>query len=215
LYSHRSYCPYTAERIARAYPDARIVYIARNPVSQVLSSWRYSFQSGHHVAPFTRALRVDPSYVERCDYAWQLEPYRRLFGPAQVHVDFFESFVHQPTVFLRNLCAFLGLTYPEHHAPPEKLNSSETILRPPRLLSRLRESPTFLRARQLLPSSVRAIASRSLSQRAPLPTDNAWTPEAHTWFVEQVGARARDFVLAQGKPVDYWNLALPSVERAS
>jgi hypothetical protein len=215
LYSHRSSCPQTAERIRATYPDARIVYVVRNPLWQVLSSWRYGYLSSHHALPFSEAVRRDPSYLERCDYAWQLEPYQNTFAPRQIHLTFFEDFLTKPDEFLRRLIEFLGVAVPADHPGPEKLNSTEATLRPARLLQRLRQRPEFLRLRQLVPPALRQAASRSLSERAPLPADQFWTPGTHAWFVAQTGERTRDFLRKHGKPAGYWDLSLPSLEHAS
>lgn len=212
LYSHRSYCAQTAERISRSYPDARIIYVTRNPLWQVLSNWRYSYLAGYQSLPFTQAIQSDPSYLERCHYDWQLEPYRQAFNSSQIHVAFFEDLLATPNMFLAQLCTFLGITLAHEFPPLERLNSEESVLRPSRFLSGLRKSPVFLRVRQHVPPGVRRAVTRALSARAALTPDCGWTAESHAWFIEKVEKRTHAFLRSHGRSVHYWDLSSSAIQ---
>lgn len=117
-----SYCethifPQTPSRIHAFAPQAKIVYIVREPISRLESCWRQALMSGHwyrhywvdKLMPleFTRAIYEYPHFIETCRYWKRLEPYLTLFDEKQVHVVLFEEFVANLVGVMRGLFDFL------------------------------------------------------------------------------------------------------------
>ena len=215
LYSHRSFCEQTAERVHDAYPHAKIIFVARNPLSQMLSNWRYSWTCRADILPFSKAIRENPSYLERCDYGWQLEPYARSFPQTQIHVAFFEDLVQSPADFLSALARFLELQVPKNVPGLERLNASDGLNRPAGGVSRAYRVPAFLKLRQLVPKGWRTLINRMTSTRPSLPADSHWTDETYDWAIDKISDRAWKFLERQGKPRHYWDLDRSSVVSAS
>lgn len=57
---HRNlYLPYTAERISRFNPEARLIVSVRHPVERAVSHWWHLFSRGREQAPFRQAIEQD------------------------------------------------------------------------------------------------------------------------------------------------------------
>jgi hypothetical protein len=78
-----------AERIARFYPAARIVYLVRNPIACAISNWRMIAEVTGEEVSFGAALE-DPAWsaavLHRVMFFRQLGEYRRLFPDEQILV---------------------------------------------------------------------------------------------------------------------------------
>jgi hypothetical protein len=108
-YTKRPNHPRTVERMARALPGVKLVYLMRHPVDRLVSHYRHERLDRRIVAPIDEAIDLHPELVDYGRYAMQLEPYLDRFGPDRVHPIFFERLVAEPQVELERLCEFLGL----------------------------------------------------------------------------------------------------------
>ena len=138
-YTARPFSDGVAARIARLSPDARLVYVVRDPVERIVSHWRHATAQGRDPRPFREAVMAsdfpDSEYVLRSRYWWQLEPFLAAFTPEQLHVVVQDDLVAEPSVTVRRLFVFAGV---DPDAVPaaaleERLHLSEDKLRPPRL----------------------------------------------------------------------------------
>lgn len=87
------------ERIHRFNPDARLIYIMRNPFERVISHYWHAVRGVHHggeLQPLLKAVHKKPEYLAYSDYATQLEPYFALFGKDAVLTLTFESMIEDP-----------------------------------------------------------------------------------------------------------------------
>src|ERR687895_1673032 len=54
------------ERIHDTVPDAKLIYMVRDPISRILSHWRHSIGAGYETRPMAEVLtRGDQTYVTR------------------------------------------------------------------------------------------------------------------------------------------------------
>lgn len=132
------------ERIKDMSPDAKIVFILRNPVDRIYSGHAQRLWRGwENIDDFEKALvaedggdqrrkRPSPgdkigmlSYRESGKYAKYVRRYIETFGRDRVHVMIFEDFVGDTQSAFRNLCQFLEI---RHDVPIrfERHNSSKT-----------------------------------------------------------------------------------------
>jgi hypothetical protein len=75
-----------AERAAALLPQARLVYVVRNPIDQMLSHYRDRVRWKAERAPAERALQENPIYLETARYAFQLEQFLAHFPREQILV---------------------------------------------------------------------------------------------------------------------------------
>lgn len=127
--------PFAIERIARDFPDIKLVAMLRNPVERAFSAYKHEFARGFETEPdFRRALELEESRLEgeiermRADVAYESHPHRHLsyksrgqfaeqldrvfshFPREQVLVMDSEAYFERPEREYRALLDFLGLT---------------------------------------------------------------------------------------------------------
>lgn len=74
-------------RIHDTIPDAKLVYMVRDPIARILSHWRHGTGAGYETRPMADVLtRGDQTYVTRSMYWMQLQPYLELFPREQIQV---------------------------------------------------------------------------------------------------------------------------------
>jgi hypothetical protein len=99
-----------AERIHDNLPDARLIYMVRDPISRILSHWRHAVGAGYETRPMDDALpRDDQSYVTRSLYWAQLQPYLELFDREQIQVLTQEELQGEREETMRRAFEFAGV----------------------------------------------------------------------------------------------------------
>jgi hypothetical protein len=84
------------ERLFRFNPQARLIYIMRNPFDRVVSHYWHALRDAYHggeLRPLLKAVTDDPGYLAFSDYAMQLEPYFERFGRVAILTLTFEALI--------------------------------------------------------------------------------------------------------------------------
>ena len=69
-----------AERIHEHCPDARLLYMVRDPIKRILSHWVHATGAGYETREMVPTLSdPDTHYINRSKYWMQLQPYLELF----------------------------------------------------------------------------------------------------------------------------------------
>lgn len=139
IYSLSPFFPRTAERIARHAPDAKLIYIMRDPIERAFSYYiqitknyqnatqdfsvnrtfeDFALPERHaRAAPRDLAFAEFDSHLpddpELClaggDYVLQIEAYMKFFSKSQFLFLTFEDFIAEPRSVLREVTDFLGV----------------------------------------------------------------------------------------------------------
>ncbi|MHB8346830.1 MAG: sulfotransferase family protein [Acidiferrobacterales bacterium] len=160
------------ERIARFNPDARFVYLMRDPVERAISHYWHNVRDmrwGREWRSMLSAIRRDPQYVAFSDYAMQLKPYIDNFGRDRIFVTTFERMVGNPDDALREVFDWLqvdsnfrpeGIRRRWNAAPVESKRVSGFGF-----LNRLRHSQAWDSLAPMVPRSLRQIGTRMAEKR--------------------------------------------------
>lgn len=98
------------ERMRSLLPDARLVYMVRDPIDRMLSHYLHNVGGGYETRPLAEALGEQRSaYVDRSRYAFQLDPYLEAFGPERIEIVSREELKNERVETMRRLFAFLGV----------------------------------------------------------------------------------------------------------
>jgi hypothetical protein len=101
--------PSVAEHARAIAPDAKIVYIVRNPVHRAISHYKHLLAWDLAPAPdYDTAFRIDSRFVDFGRYWWQLEPWLEAFDDA-VKVVVFEDYTKARQAVVDDTFDFLGL----------------------------------------------------------------------------------------------------------
>ena len=106
------------ERLYRFNPDARLIYVMRNPFERTLSHYWHAVRTrklrggGGEPRPLLKAVKAQPRYLAFSDYAMQLEPYIKRFGKSSLYALTFEKLIEDPQREIDQLYRWLGL--PSH-----------------------------------------------------------------------------------------------------
>jgi hypothetical protein len=107
--------PGVPERMYALLPEARLVYIVRDPVERIVSHYTHYVAAGYEDRDLVDALEdveKDPErnpYTCRSLYHLQLEQYLRRYPRAQIEVLFYESLRDRRSETLAGLFRFLGV----------------------------------------------------------------------------------------------------------
>lgn len=115
------YAPGTAERIARAAPEARIIAILRNPVDRAWSNYLGCVRDGVEERTFEEAVREElaaggerplqgpANYVRAGHFARNLKPYFDRFARERIALFLYDDFARDPASVTGELFGFLGV----------------------------------------------------------------------------------------------------------
>lgn len=98
-----------AARIAADCPDARLIYVMRDPVDRIVSHYFHQIGLTEEPGTLLEAVERDPTYVAFSNYAYQLEPYLEHFPASQIHVLTYESLVADPSTAVRDIFRWLDV----------------------------------------------------------------------------------------------------------
>jgi hypothetical protein len=117
------------QRIYEFNPEARLIYLMRDPVERALSHYWHFVADGREDRDILTAVKRKEEYVARSNYAMQLRPYFQTFGRDRVYLLTLEELTARPEENFRRLFAWLGV---DPNCPvnvEEKFNVTRPVLR--------------------------------------------------------------------------------------
>jgi hypothetical protein len=100
-----------AERMRSVIPDARLIYVVRDPIDRMLSHYIHNVGGGYETRQLADALGDDrSSYVARSRYATQLEPYLEAFAEGRIEIVTREELKRERAETMRRVFSFLAVT---------------------------------------------------------------------------------------------------------
>ena len=112
-YSRMPVYPNSAYRIHQINPNAKFIYIVRDPVLRAFSHYRHQMDetviSGGLPITYKEFLKVDKEVLETGKYYYQIKPYYDLFGPENIHVCSFDELVNDTPKTIEEVCCFLNI----------------------------------------------------------------------------------------------------------
>jgi hypothetical protein len=110
-YTHLPRYTGVAERIHAHVPEAKLIYMVRDPISRILSHWRHATGAGYESRPMQQVLeRDDQGYVTRSMYWMQLQPYLECFDRGQIEVIAQEELQSDREATMRRAFRFAGVS---------------------------------------------------------------------------------------------------------
>jgi hypothetical protein len=107
-YTKRPTYPRTVERMKRAFPRLKLIYVMRHPVDRLVSQYVHDRIRESVPEDIDAAIDAHRELTDYSRYAFQIEPYLRAYGPQCLLPVFFERLVAQPQEELDRIGRFLG-----------------------------------------------------------------------------------------------------------
>jgi len=199
------------ERIAELIPEARHVYLVRDPIERILAHYVHDVSSVGETRPLAEALGdldgAKNPYVVGSSYATQLERYREHFPEDGILVVDSTDLLVKRGATLRRIFSFLGVD-PGFDSPGfgEELNVGST---------KRAHSPRYAGVRDSMlgdawrhfPSAIRrplsGIARRASSPKVERPQPS---PELRAALVERLGPEAQRLREMTGERLESWSV---------
>ncbi|MEM9782467.1 MAG: sulfotransferase [Pseudomonadota bacterium] len=124
------------ERIHRVIPEAKLVYVLRDPVKRLYSHYLHRLATGREWRDLAQAIEADPSYLAASRYAAQITQYLACFPISQLCIIRAEDLDADPQGTLATVFRFLGVD-DGVAIPPVQLNVSAERYRAPMALRQL------------------------------------------------------------------------------
>lgn len=96
-------------RIAEHIPDAKMIYLVRDPVERIRSHYRTRVAEGTERAPFDTAVFENPIYLDYTRYAMQIDRYLDHFARTQLLIVTSEDLWNARAATVRSVFGFLGV----------------------------------------------------------------------------------------------------------
>ena len=180
-------------RMHRVLPDARLIYLVRDPIERMISNWTMRTASGDETRPIEVALRDAGShvYLDRSRYHMQRERFLEHFAAEQMLVLDADELRDDRRATLGEVFRFLAIDA-EHASPLDRMRHNQTAhLRP---------------GRERLPSEVRTLVGRALAAAGRPRERPPISPELRAWLAGELRDDVRRLRAATGRRFAGWSL---------
>jgi hypothetical protein len=179
-YSKRPQVTGVPEKIQKFNPDARLVYIMRDPIERTISHYWHMVRYHAERRSIVDAIRDDPQYCDVSHYAMQLAPFFDRFGREKIGILTLEKLASSPIETMKLLYAWLRVDSSFDTTGVEKAeNVTPSIVNQASLFGipqRLRQSRMLRSLVPRLPRSIRQIGVRLSTE--PIEWKTVETAEA-------------------------------------
>ena len=97
------------EKIYSFNPDARFIYVMRDPIERTLSHFWHNVRVESRMVDIYEGIKSDPHYMNVSYYALQIKQYLKYFDKNQFFFCTFENMVKDPENMLRNIFDWLNV----------------------------------------------------------------------------------------------------------
>jgi hypothetical protein len=101
--------PEAPERMHQTVPDAKLIYLIRDPLQRTLSHYMHHVRKRKERRSFDEAVESEDSpYVSASKYFMQIERYLEFYPKESIKITLFEDLVNQKRETLRDLFKFIN-----------------------------------------------------------------------------------------------------------
>ena len=194
-----------AANIHAEIPDARLVFMARDPIARLESDWKMRVREGRATwNDINKSLDDNPQVVELGRYWRNLSTYRELFPEEQLLILFLEDFSRAPDDVLRRIHRHIGVEEdPEPLEDVSAQNTASSYRRDGTMMNLARRIGLVDAGRRLLPTGLAENLKARFS--SPYRYEANWDPRRLADL--QVLYREESAPLLEycGKPSDFWS----------
>lgn len=198
------------ERILQHYPDIKLIFIARDPINRIESSFREYHHSGPRFGfdtPFTleETLQQFPEIISDTQYWSRLQNYRNYFPEQNIHILFLEDLKSQTSQEMEKCFRFLGVDPGfEVQDQSRQLNAGSSKLYDSRLLRKIRNTQITGIPLSKVPIDTQDRILTKLKLRRKFTEPVSWKPETTQFLLSKLEDEMSNFLAHTDKPANYW-----------
>lgn len=200
---------YTNENVAANIhnynPNARIIYIVRNPFDRIISNYTMAYNRKYTRNSFDIQLHhKDLNLIALSKYYHQIKPYVDQFPRGQIHIMFFEDFVSNQSKSLKEVATFLNLKTPFRDNLSVSLNRDKDQLIVPQTYDKLLDSGIYKFTKMLIPKFIirtakNLVLRNTRLQQKPVFTDTQYQ-FAHSHLIDDI----KQFEQLTSRNLNHW-----------
>lgn len=178
-YSRIRYHPDLFPRLKRHIPDARIIYMVRDPLERMVSAYVERLASAdlnESFASINQAVRQQPMIIDSSRYREVYDEYTRHFDEKKIKVVWFEEFIENTVGVFSEVCKFLSI--------------DDSI--------RIDLDEINLNTRDDARNRMKDLG------REHVELNTRWDDATRQWVIDQIRDDNLRFLSYFGKPRDYW-----------
>jgi hypothetical protein len=213
FYTAKSSEDFVVEQMLEHYRDAKLIFIARDPITRIESSYREHHHSGYkygvHVPhDLEQTLREFTNIIDDTSYWSRLSAYRNVFDDSQIHIMFFEDMLDNQDRELRKCFEFLGVAADvEIKDTSRQLNPGSRKRYDTSMMRWIRTNRIASRTWNLIPEKKRIILESQDMLRRPFTKDIEWSSSAREFVAERLKSEAQQLLRFAGKSLEFWAFA--------
>jgi hypothetical protein len=209
-----NYSSYVAEdisiqRIKNSQPNCKFIFIARNPIARIESSFKESHNSSPKYGintPFNLSKAMDelPQIVEDSKYNTRINKYYEVFNQKQILIIFLEDLASSPRREMTRCFNHLGIDA-NFHTTNEKKNRGTTKVHDSHLLRKMRGMRTIGPLIAKLSFEKQEELFTPIGLRRSFKQKITWDEKSLDIYEREIKPDAEKFLRSHGKPLSYWN----------
>ncbi|HSB95510.1 MAG TPA: sulfotransferase [Spongiibacteraceae bacterium] len=210
MYSTLTYGEVSRDRILQHFPEIKLIFLARDPLKRIESSFREFHHSGvtfgiHTEFDIDKALAQLPQLIDDSLYFARLGNYLQRVPPQRILVVLLEDLVANTEFELRRCFNFLGLDpAPAASIRLRSMNAGAEKLYDTKLLRRLQSHPYWSQKLAKVSLAKRDRVFKALGLRQPFVEKMQWSPAALDIIANALADDVQHFLQWAGKDIDYW-----------
>jgi sulfotransferase family protein len=199
--------PSVPSRIAKAYPEVKLIYVVREPVDRIRSLYQHLLDHKPDPRPIERVVFEEPLYFESGRYAKQLDSYLEHFPRRQILVLSTEDLRRDPHRSLSSIYRFLGVDDRSSLIPIERVyNVASDKLRMPQALSSARVLLDRTELLEHIPLAAKRVV-RKRFMRSQRPIDSVVSDQLRIQILDALTQDLRRLRVILGPDFDLWGVA--------
>ena len=210
FYSSFEFSSLAAERISSHNPDAKLIFMARDPIARLESSfremhhsgWKYGVQSDRDI---NSAIKKMPNMVNDTRYWHLLNKFRKHFKDQNIQILLLEDWQRDPFGQCKKCLDFLGVQPIQDSGNHLlKCNSGDSKKMDSRVMRAIRKNRVAYAIWNQLGVRSQERISSVLRLRPCFNIPIRWHPNTLQWIAEQIGDDASAFLQHIHQPVSKW-----------
>jgi len=168
-YTKRDVFKGVPERVFKANPKTKLIYILRDPIDRAISQYQFSYLFGQKMPTPENffSSHEGQHIIDTSRYAYQIKPWIETFGRNSILFIDFKFLCDAPQDQINQITKFLGLDDTKSFKFNDRENTSENLGATPLWYLELRNTKIVTTLRALLPRKVAKMIKSFVSKKNP------------------------------------------------